>query len=122
MNRIGIAQGVYYLVTALWPLVSLRTFIIVTGPKTDVWLVKTVGALLVVIGIALIVGSNNEQTNANTICLGVLSALVLALIDIYYTLRKVIHKIYLGEAVVELAFVFLWIGFLAFGSLASASQ
>jgi hypothetical protein len=122
VNRIGIAQGVYYLVTALWPFVSLRTFIIVTGPKTDVWLVKTVGALLVVIGIALIVGSNSEQTNANTICLGVLSALVLALIDIYYALRKVIHRIYLGEAVVELSFVFLWIGFLGFGSLASASQ
>ena len=112
----------YYLVTALWPFVSLRTFVAVTGPKTDVWLVKTVGALLVAIGIALIVGSNSEQTNASTICLGVFSALALALIDIYYALRKAISKIYLGEAVVELIFVFLWIGFFCFGSLASASQ
>jgi hypothetical protein len=36
VNGIGIAQGVYYLVTALWPFFSLRTFIAVTGPKTDV--------------------------------------------------------------------------------------
>jgi uncharacterized membrane protein len=122
VNRIGIAQGVYYLVTALWPLFSLRTFIDVTGPKTDVWLVKTVGALLVVIGIVLIVGSNSEKTNANTICLGVLSALVLALIDIHYALRKVVRKIYLGEAVVELIFVFLWVGLFTFGNLARASQ
>lgn len=61
VNRIGIAQGVYYLMTALWPFFSLRTFIAVTGPKTDVWLVKTVGSLLVVIGIALIVGSDGEE-------------------------------------------------------------
>jgi hypothetical protein len=60
-------------VTALWPFVSLRTFTIVTGPKTDVWLVKTVGALLVVIGIALIVGSKSEQIKADTMCLGAFS-------------------------------------------------
>ena len=47
-----------------------------------VWLVKTVGALLVVIGIALIVGSNSEKINPDTVCLGILSALALALIDI----------------------------------------
>jgi hypothetical protein len=94
VNRIGIAQGVYYLMTALLPFLSLRTFIAVTGPKTDVWLVKTVGALLVVIGIALIVGSNSEEIKPNTICLGVFSALALALIDIYYALRKIISKIY----------------------------
>ena len=47
-----------------------------------VWLVKTVGALLVVIWIALIVGSNSEKINPDTVCLGILSALALALIDI----------------------------------------
>jgi drug/metabolite transporter (DMT)-like permease len=122
VNRIGIAQGVYYLMTALWPFFSLRTFIAVTGPKTDIWLVKTVGSLLVVIGIALIVGSNGEEIKPNTICLGVLSALALALVDIYYALRKIISKIYLGEAAVELIFVFLWIGFLCFGNLTNPSR
>ena len=99
----------------------MRTFIAVTGRKTDVWLVKTVGALLVVIGIALIVGSNSEEIKSSTICLGVSSALALALVDIYYGLRKFISKIYLGEAVVELIFVFLWIGFLCFGNLTNPS-
>ena len=123
VNRIEIAQGVYYLLTALWPFLSLRTFIAVTGPKTDVWLVKTVGGLLVVIGIALIVGSNSEEIKPNTICLGVFSALALALIDIYYALRrKIISKIYLGDAVVERIFVFLWIGSLCFGNLTNPSR
>src|SRR4051794_14622821 len=28
-------QGVYYFVTGVWPLVSIETFLMVTGPKTD---------------------------------------------------------------------------------------
>jgi drug/metabolite transporter (DMT)-like permease len=81
-----------------------------------------VGALLVVIGIALMVGSKGEQNNATTICLGLFSALALALIDIYYALRNVISKIYLGDAAVELIFVFLWIGFLCFGNSTNPSR
>jgi hypothetical protein len=34
--------------TGLWPLVSIGTFQQVTGPKTDLWLVKTVGVLIAV--------------------------------------------------------------------------
>ena len=36
-------QGLFYVVTGLWPLVSLSTFEFVTGPKTDDWLVHMVG-------------------------------------------------------------------------------
>ena len=39
-------QGGYYLIMGAWPLVSLETFEMVTGPKTDHWLVQTVGALV----------------------------------------------------------------------------
>ena len=48
--------------------------------------------------------------------------MALVLIDIYYALRKIVSKIYLGEAVVELIFVFLWIGFLCFGNLTNPSR
>jgi hypothetical protein len=27
-------QGTYYLITGIWPLLSVRTFMLVTGPKT----------------------------------------------------------------------------------------
>jgi hypothetical protein len=37
----SLAQGAYHLVTGVWPLVSMRTFASVTGPKVDKWLVKT---------------------------------------------------------------------------------
>ena len=108
MNWIGITQGLYYLATALWPFFSLHTFVAVTGPKTDIWLVKTVAALLIVIGIALLVGSIESPTAIDTICLGFFSALALAAIDIYYARRKVIRKIYLGDAILEVLFVLWW--------------
>jgi hypothetical protein len=44
------AQGGYYLVTGLWPLVHLASFEAITGPKVDDWLVRMVGLLAAVIG------------------------------------------------------------------------
>ncbi len=44
-------QGIYYVATGLWPILNMRSFEMVTGPKRDKWLVKTVGALITAIGI-----------------------------------------------------------------------
>ena len=44
------AQGGYYAITGVWPLVHMRSFEAVTGPKQDHWLVHTVAGLLVVNG------------------------------------------------------------------------
>jgi hypothetical protein len=38
-----LAQGIFYLLTGIWPLVSTNTFQKVTGPKQDLWLVRTAG-------------------------------------------------------------------------------
>jgi hypothetical protein len=35
-------QAMFYVITGLWPLVSLGSFERVTGPKTDDWLVHIV--------------------------------------------------------------------------------
>ena len=36
LRRIVLIQAVYYFLTALWPIVSIDTFMMITGPKTDV--------------------------------------------------------------------------------------
>lgn len=36
-----LAQGSYYFITAVWPLAHMRSFLAVTGPKTDLWLMGT---------------------------------------------------------------------------------
>jgi hypothetical protein len=53
-GSVALVQGLYFLMTGLWPLVSIGTFQQVTGPKINLWLVNTVGVLVAVIGAALI--------------------------------------------------------------------
>ncbi|TXI88843.1 MAG: hypothetical protein E6Q40_03180, partial [Cupriavidus sp.] len=93
----------YYLITALWPLVHMRSFLAVTGPKTDLWLVRTVGALILAISLPLIAAFATERTDSPIILLAAGSCIALATVDIVYVAKKVISPIYLGDAVIEIA-------------------
>jgi hypothetical protein len=101
-------QGLYYLLSGVWPLISMRTFEAVTGPKTDRWLVKTVGILVAVIGGVLLVAGRRRRVEPETALLAAGSAAGLAAIDTIYPMRGRISKIYLLDAVAELALVAAW--------------
>jgi hypothetical protein len=47
-------QGVYTALTSLWGQLNIDSIMAVTGPKTDVWLFKTVSVVLLAIGFTLI--------------------------------------------------------------------
>ena len=79
-----------------------------TGPKTDIWLVKTVASLIVCIGLALLLGSFESVTTSTSV-LAVSSAAALATVDVYYTAKRIIRKIYLLDAIVEAMFIMGWI-------------
>ena len=96
-------QAVYYVITGLWPLISLRTFEWVTGPKVDDWLVHMVGLLAATIGVTLWVGARVKRPVAVIVLLAVLSAISFAFIDIRYASVGRISAIYLADAVVEVA-------------------
>ncbi len=49
-RAVAFVQAGYYGPSGLWPIFSLRSFEWITGPKVDGWLVKTVGALVSVVG------------------------------------------------------------------------
>jgi hypothetical protein len=102
-------QGAIYVVSGLWPIVHLRSFEKVTGPKTDGWLVKTVGGLLAVIGATLIVGSAPPGPARALRLLGTGSAAVLALVDVIYASRGRISRIYLADAALQTAIGALWV-------------
>ncbi len=95
------AQGAYYVATGLWPLVSMRSFEAVTGPKVDKWLVQMVGLLAATIGATLLIGAREEQPDDAVVALAVGSALSFTAIDVVHAARRRISPIYLGDAVCE---------------------
>lgn len=109
LSNTALAHGLYWAVTGFWPLVSIDTFQLVTGPKRDLWLVKTAGALIGVIGVVLMLAGARHRITPEIGMLGAGSAATLACVDIVYTRRRVIGPIYLLESFVEITLTALWI-------------
>lgn len=105
---LAFGQGLYYLATGVWPILSMRTFEAVTGPKADRWLVKTVGVLVAVIGGVLVMAGRRGRVEREVAALAAGSAAGLAAIDTVYPVKGRISKIYLLDAVVEVALVTAW--------------
>lgn len=108
---LAVIQGIYFLLTGVWPLFSIHSFMAVTGPKTDVWLVKTVGAVLAVIGATLIVAGRGDEVTPAIALLAAASAAALAAVDVIYASRRVISSIYLADAAAEAALIACWFVF-----------
>jgi len=107
-------QGIFYGLTGVWPLLSMRTFLAVTGPKVDLWLVRTVGILIAVIGLTLLLATRRRRIGSELVLLAAGSAAGLAGIDLVYALGDRISDVYLVDAVVEIVLVIAWVGAWAF--------
>jgi len=103
-----VAHASYILVTALWPLFDIESFMQVTGPKTDIWLVKTVAVLLIPIAICLLSALFLETHPLPVILVGMTCAAGLAVIDFYYTSNETISRIYAWDGILELIFLAGW--------------
>ena len=106
---LALIQGVFYAATGLWALVDLDSFMAVTGPKTDHWLVKTVGVLVTVIGAVLLLAWRRGAVPIEVVFLAVGSALSLAAIDAVYVSNGTIAPIYLLDAAAEVGLGLAWI-------------
>jgi hypothetical protein len=89
------AQASYYGLTGAWPIVHRRSFEAVSGPKTDYWLVRMVGALTAATAVTLAVGARGEDVSPETRVLALTSAASFAAVDGYYGARRRISKVYL---------------------------
>ena len=107
---ISVTQGFYFLLTALWPLIDMQSFILVTGPKTDIWLVDTVAVLLIPISLVFLAGVLLPAANQLVILIGLITSAGLAFLDIYYSTTGVIKWLYLVDGLLELCFFFAWVG------------
>jgi hypothetical protein len=106
--RLARLQAIFYIVTGIWPFLSIRSFEAITGPKVDRWLVKTVGALVAVIGAALALASRRRQLAPEIVVVAAGSAAALAAIDTVYVAKRRISPVYLLDAVAEIALVAGW--------------
>jgi hypothetical protein len=108
LRIVALIQGVFYLATGVWPLVDIVSFQLVTGPKTDLWLVRTVGVLVSVVGLVLLLAYRSRRLTDEIIVLAVGCALGLATIDLVYALSGRISAVYLADAAVELGLALVW--------------
>jgi hypothetical protein len=102
-------QGLYFAITGIWPLISMAAFEAVTGSKTDDWLVKTVGALILVAATVLLRAAFMRTAYMDTFIVGAGSAVVLLTVDVVYACKKIVSPIYLGDAVLEVLFICAWV-------------
>jgi hypothetical protein len=107
-RHVALAQGGFYAVTGLWPLVSMGSFERVTGPKTDRWLVQTIGLELMVVGGVLAMAGWRRATGPEIRLLGIGSAAALAAVDLVFTARRRISPVYLLDALAEAALILAW--------------
>src|SRR3954447_3194547 len=100
-RAVAVAQAIFYVLTGVWSLVGIRSFQKVTGPKVDVWLVKTVGVLVIVIGGVIGLAGCRKRVTPEVALLATGSAAGLAAIDVVYVARRRIRPVYLLDAAAE---------------------
>jgi hypothetical protein len=88
---------------------DVSSFQLVTGPKVDLWLVRTVGLLLVVLAGAFFSAAFRRVIVPEIAVIGIGTALALAAIDFIYTFTGRISAIYLLDGLLEIVFLAVWV-------------
>jgi hypothetical protein len=103
------AHGAANVFGGLWPLLHLRSFEAVLGPKHDRWLVRTVAGLLVANGWTQLRTPRSPDGVAQARRIGIGTATVLGAIDLRYALPGRISRVYLLDAALEAGWVAAWL-------------
>jgi hypothetical protein len=101
-------HGAFFIGSGLWPIVHMRSFEAVTGPKTSRWLVKTVGGLLASVGLGLGLAAKRNEVTASLALLAAGASATLGLSAFRYATAGRIAPIYLLDTLVEGALVSAW--------------
>lgn len=107
------AQSAYFFITGVWPLLHIRSFELITGPKADRWLVKAVGTQVAVVGGVLALAAARDrispQEHPEIPLLAVGSAAGLGAIDVFYASKGRISPVYLLDAALEALLIGGWV-------------
>ena len=103
-------QGVYYLVTGIWPVLHMPSFLFVTGPKAEVWLVEMVGLLAAAIGLAVLVAVKRRSMPVEVVVVAVAAGAAFFYIDVRYYVSGRLTWVYLADSAVQLLLIILVCG------------
>src|SRR5262245_48274560 len=78
-----LAQGLYYLILGLWPLLGIPRYQTATGHHQAPWLAQGMAVLLLVIGATLCLAAYRKQGSPEVLVIAFGSALGLAGVDIH---------------------------------------
>jgi hypothetical protein len=106
--RLARAQGAFNVLNGTWPLLGMRSFEMIFGPKQDDWLVRTVAGLLVGNGVTQVLAATTPGGWPQARRVGVGTALTLLAIDLWYVPAGRIAKTYLLDAVAEAGWLIAW--------------
>ncbi len=111
MRKLVLIQGLYYFITGIWPILHIESFTAISGPKQDIWLVKTVGVLIIVIGATMLFHYFSKRDNIfkEIAFMAISSAIGFIIIDVYYALSDRIWDIYLLDALAQLILLIAWL-------------
>lgn len=107
-SLVALGQGAFYLASGIWPHIHMRSFLGVTGPKEDLWLVRTVGGLLALTGGVLASAALRRRVTREIRALGMGTASLLAAIDFWYVARRRISPVFLLDAAAEVCLAAAW--------------
>ncbi|WP_406858771.1 hypothetical protein ABZO31_00330 [Streptomyces sp. HUAS MG47] len=102
------AQGLFNVAGGLWPLLSLRTFERVYGPKTDDWLQKASAGLLAASGLSMLRAAPTVEGMRHARRTGIGTALTFLAVDVMYVPRGRISPAYLMDVAKEITWLIAW--------------
>lgn len=108
-QRLARIHGAFNVAGGLWPLLHMRSFEAVFGPKTDRWLVRTVSGLLLANGLVQLGTRPDPHSIEQSRRIGLGTSSALAAGDITYAPAGHISRMYLADAAVQLGFICAWI-------------
>lgn len=112
IKNVATVQGLYYFVTGAWALFHARSFIFITGPKTDIWLLRLIGMLTIAISLVLFVVAKKRKLSLESIVVILFGGFSYLTIDVIYSLAGRISFVYLYDAFIQLILLSIWVNFL----------
>jgi hypothetical protein len=106
--RVARAQGLFNIACGLWPSVSMSSYEKVYGPKTDRFLVRTVGSLLVGVGLNQLRAAARPEGLPYAKRIGTSAALTQFRLDLVNVVTGRVPPTYLIDAAAQAGWLYAW--------------